>query len=458
MTNIFNNYRKQYQTLLTDGKADQAEKLLQDAQQRGALDFNLCEHIRISGESVQPKPSLIKDAGIDKTEARCRKQYGFYHADLVFGDKGSLSGNPLNLRLALEHHPDFKKDTFQLSTFHQTQFHNGSAVDDNTINSLHERLLKIFKVVARNNVAQAIDAACFRNSTHEPALWLSSLPAPTSSHLNDWLVAFARAEDTEIVRIIGRKWLIGAVARAMNPGCYVEGMLILQGDQGIGKSTLLKTLPPESSWYGDINHDLSDTKGMAEICAGKWIVEMGELDCLRKSANSATKNFLTSQFDKYRPAYARKAVNIPRGSVYAGTTNNETFLTDPSGNRRFWCVRIGRVDLPGLAKVRTSLWREALDAYNAGESWTLSEAEISLLNEVNAERMVDSRVHSFLEEELSKYADTKISSNFLLNTILTDFKSFPMQELASVMKSLGWTKKKVKIDGRSIQGYVRGAE
>lgn len=455
MSQLYHNFRKQYCDQIANGKPQEAERILTQAVAKGYLSDLDCSHIRTRGLAFQPEtpPKIVRE---DSPEANCRKTYGFYHPELVFSDKGSLPPHPLNLRLALENHPKFQGRRFTFSTFLQKSSVNDQEVSDHTIHVIQEELITIFKkAVKKVDVNQAVEVACHRKEVHEPQAWFNDLPEATTDILDTWLIDYLGAPNTPINRVIGRKWLISAVARTFQPGCYVEGCLILQGETGVGKSTTFKILAPNADWFTDTNVDLGDTKKAAEAYRGKLIVEMAELEGLRKSALTATKTFLTTQFDTYRPAYASRVITVPRSAVYGGTTNNETFLTDTTGNRRFWCVAVGSIDLNGLRKVARSLWREALDAYRAGETWTLSTEEKALLEEVNQDLMVDNRVEVHLEEELSKYPDPKISSNYLLNTILKDFRSVSSQELANFMKKLGWKKKAIKSEGRTVQGYVR---
>lgn len=133
-------------------------------------------------------------------------------------------------------------------------------------------------------------------------------------------------------------WMCAAVERAYNPGTKFEGMPILIGAQGIGKSTLLRMLALRDAWFLDSVPDLTDQQKAGELLQGKWIVELPEMVGIRKRDDDAVKGFLSKQADTYRAAYGRHAEDRPRTCVIAGTTNRRGVLTDQTGGRRFWPI------------------------------------------------------------------------------------------------------------------------
>lgn len=190
----------------------------------------------------------------------------------------------------------------------------------------------------------------------------------------------ARAE-----RLWVRKWLVGAVARAMKPGCKMDTALLLVGPQGLGKSTSLQALFGESNVF-DSALDFENKDGQV-VMGRAWCVELAELASMRKAKDvEAVKHFLSLREDSYRPPYGRGTVTRPRRAVVAGTTNDPAPLTDPTGNRRFWPVRtLARCDLAWLLATREQVWAEALTALESGEPWHLSETESAAQAEVATE-------------------------------------------------------------------------
>lgn len=182
----------------------------------------------------------------------------------------------------------------------------------------------------------------------------------------------AQTEPEEYLAAVGAKFLIAAVARVMEPGCQVDSALVLEGLQGIGKSSALRILAGDE-WFSDsLPADLAH-KDARDHLRGKWIVELPELAQFKRSEIESVKAFLSRRFESYRPAYGRLEVTFPRQCVFAGTTNSAGYLNDTTGNRRFWTVACGRtVDLATLRRERDQLWAEAAARYRAGEHWHLT--------------------------------------------------------------------------------------
>lgn len=135
-------------------------------------------------------------------------------------------------------------------------------------------------------------------------------------------------------------------------------MVVLEGKQGSGKSTALKILAGEEN-FSDQNLFVMDQKAQAEAVEGVWIVEAAELSGMRHADVTVVKSLLSRSEDQFRPAYARFKERWPRQCVFVGTTNDGTYLKDKTGNRRFWPVLTGQIDLQGIERDRDQLWAEA---------------------------------------------------------------------------------------------------
>lgn len=171
-----------------------------------------------------------------------------------------------------------------------------------------------------------------------------------------------------------RKFLISCVARVMRPGCKVDSVLILQGGQGVGKSSFFRLLCPDPQWFDDSFGAQSDKDERLKLHES-WICEWGELESVfRRKDLSALKSFITCQTDKIRPPYAHKAESFHRPSVLVGSTNQLEFLADSTGNRRFHVLPVPReVDLEWLVTWRDRIWASAYDAFLSGEKWELPQ-------------------------------------------------------------------------------------
>jgi len=191
--------------------------------------------------------------------------------------------------------------------------------------------------------------------------------------------------DPRYLSAIGKKFMISAIARALRPGCKVDTMLVLEGEQGAGKSSAARILAG-ADWFSD-NLPAMGTKDASDHVRGKWIIEVGELSAMQKSEIETTKAFISRQEEKFRPPYNRKEIIYKRRCVFIGTTNQDTYLRDETGNRRFWPVRVGKIELAALERDRDLLWAEALYYFNEDEKWYLTEDEGKLAAAVQQDRV-----------------------------------------------------------------------
>ena len=226
------------------------------------------------------------------------------------------------------------------------------------------------------------------------------------------LIDYLGAEDNEYVRAVTRKTLCAAVKRVLNPGCKFDSMLVLNGPQGVGKSTLISRLAGE--WFSD-SLNLGDTKDKtaAEKLQGYWILEIGELAGLKKAEVETLRSFLSRQNDIYRAAFGRRATPHLRQCVFFGTTNAESgYLRDTTGNRRFWPVKT-----PGGSARRSwqltneevlQIWAEALAYVHHGEKLYLDPGMEQLAKSEQREAMESDEREGLVRD----YLDTLLPENW----------------------------------------------
>jgi len=218
---------------------------------------------------------------------------------------------------------------------------------------------------------------------------LRSLVWDGTPRINTWLrrylsVAERLDDGTDLslyLTAVSRKWLLAAVARAMNPGCKVQNVLVLGGEQNAGKSSSLEMLALQREWFTDTAIGI-DHPNMPRVTTSKWIIELAELSSLSRNDHDAQKGFFTRDVEHVRRLYEEAMIDLPRTCVFAGSTNRNDYLSDPTGNRRYWPVVIaGVIDLTALRADREQLWAEAVVAYDAGVAarteclWWLTDAE-----------------------------------------------------------------------------------
>ncbi len=259
----------------------------------------------------------------------------------------------------------------------------------------------------KQNYITAVAKVTDDRSYHPIRQYLESLPMWDGvERIDTLLIDYLGAADSEYVRAITRKVLCAAVARVLSPGCKYDTILVLNGPQGIGKSTLISKLGGE--WFSD-SLQLSDThdKTAAEKLQGYWIFEIGELAGLRKAEIETLRSFLSRQNDIYRASFGRRPTPHLRQCIFIGTTNAESgYLRDTTGNRRFWPVKVtGRSKKQAwmLSEKETmQIWAEALSKFQAGETLYLDEKLSEVAEEQQSEAMEADEREALVQEYLEK--------------------------------------------------------
>jgi predicted P-loop ATPase len=229
-------------------------------------------------------------------------------------------------------------------------------------------------IAVNPNVAgQAVTAIAERQRFHPVIDYLDRLEWDRQPRLDTWLTKYVGVQNSPYHRQVGRCSLIAAIARIRRPGSKVDTMPILEGVQGLGKSTLLRLL--FAPWYSDEIADFG-SKDAAMQLSGAWLIEISELDAMSRADAGRIKAFISRTTDRYRPPYGSRVIEQPRSCVFWGTTNSDAYLKDETGGRRFWPVKIGKIDLDGVATVRDQLWAEAQHAFTSGDNWWFEDAAV----------------------------------------------------------------------------------
>jgi predicted P-loop ATPase len=308
--------------------------------------------------------------------------------------------------------------------------------------------------------------------------WLQKLPLWDG--VDRSLCGYVGAEPTPYHEVVCRKWLISAVARAMQPGCQVDTMLILESEtQGWRKSSLLRALLPDTRWGLETSDADVGAKDFMQDLRGKWIAEIAEVDKLIGGRDaSVLKSFVTRRDDTYRPSYARKARDFPRQVVFFGTTNKTDYLRDDTGNRRFWCVRCTReVNIGALKRDREQIWAQALTDYFAGHElalelddardafvWWLTPEEEALARDEQADRLEQDIWTPHVKEWLQAHAD-RVAEGFLATDVLgglpgakplADLSRADEMRMTKTLRMLGFEHRRVQVDGARCWKWFAG--
>lgn len=255
-------------------------------------------------------------------------------------------------------------------------------------------------IVSREQISFALLQASSIDSYHPVRDYLTRLTWDYKPRLES-VIGLLGAEDTKLSRAMFKKWAMSAVARVFSPGCKVDTVLILVGEQGIGKSKFFKLMGGE--WFGDSKIDI-DNKDAYIVLHKSWIHEWGELDVIKRAREmSSVKAFITSQSDTYRPPFGKFAIDKPRSGVFVGTTNQPDFLTDETGNRRFWPIKVTSIQHSKIEEMRDQLWAEARFLFELGNKWWLEHGEAESLKDVHEHH----RQRDTWEERILAYVEQR---------------------------------------------------
>lgn len=291
---------------------------------------------------------------------------------------------------------------------------------------------------SKDAVFDAVVMIAERNRSHPVRNYLNILKWDGKPRIDGWLNRYLGVRDSTYASVVGAKFLISAVARIFEPGCKVDHVLILEGLQGIGKSTAVTTLLPTPDWCTDELPDVTNKDAAIQL-NGAWIVEIAELDAMRRAEASSIKKFITRRIDRYRPPHGRVTVDIPRQCVFIGT-DNEVHFKDQTGNRRFWPVECGECDIIAMSHDRDQLWAEAVSRYRAGEKWWLTrEQELTLAQPEQEAR----RERDPWEDQLANWLgfQTAVSTAMVMDQLqipVATRTAATGRRVATMLRKLGW--------------------
>jgi putative DNA primase/helicase len=407
---------------------------------------------------------------------------------LQLTDKGQVRATSFNTRLILENDPAWRdvlgwcefSHTIQKKTAPPLRHAARGEWEDADDAGLRYWLAERYGIEPKGqDLADAVNGAAMDNAFHPVCDYLDALIWDGVPRLYRWLRYYLGAgeeslpedevalEQGRYLELVGTMYLIQAVSRVRRPGLKADAVLILEGPQGRGKSTALRQLFGDD-WFSDTPIDIG-SKDAYESIRGLWGFEMAELDSLNKADSTRAKAFFSSPRDRFRMPYGHRAKNYNRQCVIAGTTNHYSHLKDYSGNRRFWSVGVGDIDLEALARDRDQLWAEADHRYRAGQAWWPEQDDLPLFEEQQDARLDadvwETVIQQWLKEQLllvppaarPQYTVTAAElMAFALKVEMGMMRRPEQTRVGLIMAGLGWRPCRLGRGAERMRGYRPG--
>lgn len=332
-------------------------------------------------------------------------------------------------------------------------------IADSDYASLTAYLEREYMLTSKEKAIDAVLITSMANRYNPVTAWLSSLQWDGTERIPYLLPTYLGCDMSDYNIDALKLWMRGAIARAFQPGVKFDTMLVLKGEQGIGKSEFLRKMAHSPEWFND-NFSTIEGDAAAEKLRGMWIVEIAELLAVKKAKEvEGVKAFITSREDRYRPKYARETEARPRVCVFAGSTNSDSFLTDPTGNRRFLIVECHKEAIasdivrdPEAQDYIDQCWAEAMAAWNAGErSLVLPDAHWDEAERIREKFTEDDPRVGIIQEYLDRrLGDPRTPARVCVkeimdNALRLEFEGNPSRRLVNEIHAImanqvrGWT-------------------
>lgn len=324
-----------------------------------------------------------------------------------------------------------------------------TSTDTTNLVIILQRYYGMFKIT-HPAVEAAIEVYAKTNTQNEVQGWLTHLQWDGTSRIGNFLHTYMGADDNEYTRAISKNWFISIAARIMSPGCKADNMVILEGPQGVGKSTALSILG--GKWFSELTTEIGTPEFIRQI-QGKILIEISELSSFNKAEVNKIKQTLTNQIDNVRPLFKNNYEPKPRQCIFVGTTNDDEYLKDPTGARRFWPILTSTINIDAITKDRDQLFAEAFTLYKQGHTWW--EVPDSAKDE-QLRRQASDGWEDYIEDYLLGRQETKIKDicKHALDLDAHHVTPYVMQRIASILKRKGWVCRIHKSNKKTVRTWV----
>jgi predicted P-loop ATPase len=392
-------------------------------------------------------------------EARSKLEFAVDKNGIPFPNQANIRIALLKLGVAVRH------DQFADRTLISGLREFGPALEDAAVDRIWLQLEQRFRWRPTKDLLLTVLQDTARlNGFHPVRDYLDDLRWDGTKRIDQWLTTYGGAEESEYSRAVGALMLVAAARRIRQPGCKYDEMTVLESDQGTNKSSALALLAVREGWFTDDLPLSVEGKQVIEQLRGRWIVEAAELSGMRRTDIEHLKAFLSRQIDRGRMAYGRLVTEAPRQCVIFGTTNNQEYLRDTTGNRRFWPVRIKAFDLDALARDREQLWAEAAVREATGANIRLDPSLWPAAAQEQMKRLTNDPFLDALQAELGNREGKIAAASVweILDVRPGQRSQDQNRRVSDAMHKLGWHRPNkaglARIGGAPVSAYVKGEQ
>lgn len=352
---------------------------------------------------------------IEQFKKEVAKSHVEQENEFIRNDNGVIKKLLPNLELAIKQLENFEVIKFNQLT--QLVMINGKPLKESDKKKIRSLVGKKHHIdFSLNDIDDALHNIARERPYHPIKQMIERTQWDKVPRVETFFIDYLGAQDNNYIRTLTKRWLVGGVARIYSPGVKFEIVPIIQGAQGIGKSTMGKKLGGE--YFTDTLKGMGKNKDDYQMLIGKWIVEISELGSMKESRIEDTKSFISAQSDNIRLPYSRITEDFPRTTIFFGTTNELTYLKDSTGNRRFFPVKATyktNKDIHSISEYEIQqIWAEAYELYKGNEPIYYTQEEQAY---IEAHQRSEVTIDDDLIDRVNEYLEMKVPRNW--NTMKT---------------------------------------